>query len=287
MKRTIITLVLPLSFLIQSCSAMEQQEGETEILSMDEAAGEQKVKKQAAEASQEMQIPLIHKAVEDEDFAQIQQLIEKKVSLNRRDGKLQTALHRAVRLGNVDIAQLLLENKAEASLQDDEGDTPLHIATRQNAVLMAIILMTFNASVDARNNEGEAAMHIAARKDCPSIVDLLLQAGASPDLKTDTKGGITAFEIAKQNGNTDIMLQLRAASRIAKTELEKGTFTGYAKQGAIKATNVLLRDPQIQQGILRGFLVVARGTLNLTLRTAARTVRYAQNRYAQSKCEIL
>jgi len=261
MNKTIIALAFSLSFFLQPCSAMEQK---------------------VEPVNHEIQIPPIHKAVEDRKIEAINALIAQHGSLNQRDDRQQTALHRAVRMDNLDIAQLLLENRAEASLQDNEGNTPLHIAVRQNAVGMAILLMTFNATVNTRNNEGKTVLHIAATSSCDSLVDLCLQGGASPDIRIDAKDGKTAFEIAKQKGDKLIMSMMKEASKRAQSEFEKGTFTSYAKQGVFKATEVILRDPQIQKDIMSGLLIVARGTLRLAARGAVRSCGYVQ-----SKCIIL
>lgn len=259
MKKTIITLAFPLLFFIQPCLAMNQDE-----------------------IVQEKQIPLIHKAVEDEDKTELLQLIAKGVSLNRRDGRQQTALHRAVRIGNREIVHTLLSQGAEPSLQDADGNTPMHIAAEMSAILTAISLLThdFNVVVDIRNAKGEAPIHIAARKNDPCLLALLLQAGASPDLKRED--GVTAYEIAAQNGNNDIMLALKKASSAAKEELETGTVRGYARQGVFRATTAIMNDPQIQQGIMRGFLRVSRGALLLAWKGVETT-----ETYVQSKCEIL
>jgi len=60
---------------------------------------------------------------------------------NLQDKQGQSALHYAVRGGNLLIVKLLLKNGANINLQDYEGTTPLYLATQGNFVAIANLLL--------------------------------------------------------------------------------------------------------------------------------------------------
>ena len=70
----------------------------------------------------------------------------------------QTALHEAVNQNDPAIAQLLIEAGADVNAQDAEGNTPLHVATRKDAAAFAELLVAHGADVAKTNARGETAV---------------------------------------------------------------------------------------------------------------------------------
>lgn len=113
-----------------------------------------------------------------------------------------TALHTAVRKGNMAQVNGLFEAGARANVQDPDGVTPLHRAASQDDLAMAELLLKHYADPNITNREGWNPLHVATHKQHAKMVELLLTYKAEPDLRT--MDGATPMHIAAQRGNLEI-----------------------------------------------------------------------------------
>jgi ankyrin repeat protein len=95
-----------------------------------------------------------------------------------------TALHYAVRSGDLPLIRLLLESGADVEASDLDGWTPLlHLAkTRAKVDHVAVLdlLVAHGANLDARTTTGETLLYFATRQHQSDVVRWLLEHGADP-----------------------------------------------------------------------------------------------------------
>ena len=89
-----------------------------------------------------------------------------------------TALHIAVRKGNIVIVQFLLRNKKViVNAQDACGYTPLHDACSRKNYQVCLLLLKYGAAIDIQTVENVTPIHIAATYGDVRILELLLDKG--------------------------------------------------------------------------------------------------------------
>ncbi len=142
--------------------------------------------------------------------------------LNAVDGGLDlpnqngdTALHLAVRYGDLDTASQLLKKKALLDLLNQRGYSPLHIAIMKRNIDMTALLISCGANLNLQNQNGLAPLHIAATKGFEEIVDRLIQAGA--DVNLQTMQGSSPLHLASYHGRADVIRLLLATPGINTT----------------------------------------------------------------------
>jgi ankyrin repeat protein/predicted Ser/Thr protein kinase len=149
----------------------------------------------------------------------VQILIDARASLEAKDSRGRTALHRAaaegrtnvaglllnsgalanpktldgatplayaVEFGKMPVVQLLIAHNAQVDLADASGTTPLMIASEGTASLpnnapMVGALLTAGAHVDALDTRGRSALYRASAEPRPDAVRLLLEHKAKPN----------------------------------------------------------------------------------------------------------
>ncbi len=126
-----------------------------------------------------------------------------------------TALHLAVRFGQMEVARLLLGRGADpnaVSLTDDRV-TPLHGAVTTKHRDTTALLLALGASPNSVQKGGWTPLHAAARNGDEAIVDMLLLRGADPTRASND--GHTAIDLAEQNGFGALasVMRLAAAKR--------------------------------------------------------------------------
>jgi hypothetical protein len=133
--------------------------------------------------------------------------------------RLNTALHRAARDGDVSVVQNLLDKGADVDAVDMVGpyaDTALMIACRHGHRDVARVLLAAHADPNHREGiddagTGETPLMYAARRGDAELTQMLLDAGA--DVNAVSKLGHTALSNARWNGDeTTIDLLLRAGA---------------------------------------------------------------------------
>ncbi|ETN15448.1 TKL protein kinase [Phytophthora nicotianae INRA-310] len=102
-----------------------------------------------------------------------QLLVEPNVDIDYPNHWGETALSRAVFIGNERIAKLLLDEGAKVDLADEDGDTPLHVSVISGRLDLAYLLLENGADVMVKNKSGNTVQDLAhkyGRKDFVAIL---------------------------------------------------------------------------------------------------------------------
>ncbi|GAB1315471.1 hypothetical protein MFIFM68171_05681 [Madurella fahalii] len=141
-------------------------------------------------------------------------------TLDAQDDAGNTALHLAIRFGNVEVAEILLKHGASASLANKRGETPWHwlISLKEKDVKMLAFLMMDDADglkscALARNSQhdqysvahGGTPLHWAVDMRLRGMATTLLQHGADPLLEYR---GVSPLGLAIQMNTAELLEDL-------------------------------------------------------------------------------
>mmetsp|Transcript_55 Transcript_55/g.92 ORF Transcript_55/g.92 Transcript_55/m.92 type:complete len:251 (-) Transcript_55:170-922(-) len=142
----------------------------------------------------------LHKAVENEQTALVQWLLEQGVMPNVKDTHGVTPLHVAAIKGYVSLVQLLLDSdNTVKKVTDANGDTAVHWACTKGHLEVLDLLLSRGAALDVSNKQGWTALHRASYNGRPEVLERLLNAGAS--LHAVNQDGNTALHLAAHNNH--------------------------------------------------------------------------------------
>ena len=142
---------------------------------------------------------VLHSAAQYSTPEVIAALIAKGARVGSRNKDGATALHAAVKSGNVG-AFAVLSKKIDINARDKDGDTMLHYwagYSGNRAILDA--LLTTGAKINARNKKGNAPLHYAILTNQQQAVLLLLENGA--DAGISNAEGKTPLVLADENAD--------------------------------------------------------------------------------------
>lgn len=182
------------------------------------------------------------KAVNNNNAATVQSLLQRGMDPNTRDESGQPALTLALRGEAFPVAEALLASpQLDLEATNAAGETPLMMAALKgqtewvqrllargakvqragwSPVLYAAsgpdsravaLLLDKGAPVDARSPNGTTPLMMAARYGAEPSVDLLLQRGADPKLKNDRQ--LSAADFARQGGREALAQRLERLQR--------------------------------------------------------------------------
>jgi ankyrin repeat protein len=117
-----------------------------------------------------------------------------------------TPLALACTNGNTDLVEQLLDAGADPNAALRGGETALMTASRTGRVGPVKALLARSADVNARERKGQTALMWAAAEGHTPVVDMLLEAGA--DYRTTLPSGFTALLFAIREGRTETALRL-------------------------------------------------------------------------------
>jgi ankyrin repeat protein len=123
-----------------------------------------------------------------------QLLLKTGANIDTRTTLGSTPLHSAVEGGHVGIVQMLLSHGADVNVEDNRGWMPIHMAALDGLREIVLILLEHGALVNATNNFDQTPFHWAAWSENAKMVDLLLQKGA--DIDAMNGNGETALHYA-------------------------------------------------------------------------------------------
>ena len=116
-------------------------------------------------------------AIQTGDAAMLRRLSDAGAAAAVSDAAGDTALHYAVRRGNLSVVKAMLaKNPVDAT--NKARETPLFIAVRRNQAAVAAALVGAKANVAAANAKGETAMDAACLAGSRDVLDVLADAGA-------------------------------------------------------------------------------------------------------------
>ncbi|KAK2028623.1 ankyrin [Colletotrichum zoysiae] len=110
----------------------------------------------------------------------------------------ETALHLAVRSGEVEMVHLLLRHGANTNIQDKRGDAAIHVALGESGCPTVQLLLKYDANLHLQNHAGDMAIHIASRIENISVLESLIQQGGDINAKDRHLNGMTALHYAAQ-----------------------------------------------------------------------------------------
>ncbi|RDD44631.1 Transient receptor potential cation channel subfamily A member 1 [Trichoplax sp. H2] len=106
----------------------------------------------------------LHYAIETEASNIVTYLLESNCNLNIGDNNGVTALHTAVKVGNLSLVQILLaEESINVNCVDNQGMAPLHLAAVTNKELICSELLTANAIVFIEDDDHMTPVAYAAK----------------------------------------------------------------------------------------------------------------------------
>jgi len=138
------------------------------------------------------------KAIGEQDYAKVRELMAKCRCPNTRNVDGDPALLLAAQSGSLEIAEFFLKQGANPNARSrNSGMTALMEFARDDNVAGVELLVGHGADLDAADNTGEAAVIHAVRGRARRVLPILLKKGANPDLANYQ--GQTALEIARAN----------------------------------------------------------------------------------------
>lgn len=145
-------------------------------------------------------------AVRDRDGDKATEILNTRPTVvNTRNAKGETALNIVLSRSDDLWTGFLIGNGADPNLQDGRGDTPLIAAARVGYTDAIETLLKHGAKVDLANRMGETPLIIAVQQREIEAVKLLLARGANPD-KADSAAGYSARDYAKRDTRTPQIL---------------------------------------------------------------------------------
>lgn len=124
----------------------------------------------------------------------------------------ETALMIAAENGSRRLVQLLLSAGARVNATDAEGSTPVIRAAGNGHLSVVKVLLAAGANVNVSQDGRSLLMHIVDSGDMLTA-EMLLAAGA--DVNYRSERGVTALDVARQNGNQDLeMLLIQAGAEL-------------------------------------------------------------------------
>jgi hypothetical protein len=119
-----------------------------------------------------------------------------------------------------DMARAILGHGADVNARNPiGGETALHCAVRAGDLEMVVLLLSYRASVDLRTAEGTSALHVAARvHQRGACAQVLLDAGANIEAQDGDKKTPLATAIASSNTWLVLKLLVHGANVLASAK---------------------------------------------------------------------
>lgn len=170
-------------------------------------------------------LPEVVAAAKSGDEAAVTALLQKHAAVRSAEPDGTTALHWAVRSGNMTIAGLLLRAGADASAMNRYGITPLSLAASAGNAPMIGILLKAGADVkkaDASLPDGEKLLMLAARTDGVEAVEALERAGLNVNAAEPRTGTTALMWAAMENRPFVVRSLLKSGAAIDQRSVIPG-----------------------------------------------------------------
>ncbi|MEE2669221.1 MAG: ankyrin repeat domain-containing protein [Gemmatimonadota bacterium] len=151
-------------------------------------------------------------AAQRRDLEAVRQLLRQGADVNAAQGDGMTALHWAVRNGDLELGKTIVYAGGDVQAGTRIGRyTPLHMAARSADVGLVILLLEANADPNAKTtNSGATPLHLAAASGDPRVVTELIQGGATVDVR-ETAWSQTSLMFAAANNRVGAIQALLAS----------------------------------------------------------------------------
>ncbi|QEG39643.1 ankyrin repeat domain-containing protein [Roseimaritima ulvae] len=154
-------------------------------------------------------VTALHQAVRDGDLSKVQELIEAGADVDAATRYQITPLSIAITANQPEITQRLLQAGADVKQRLPAEETLLMLAARVGNRATVAALLDHGAEVNAQQQAGQTALMWAAAAGHADVVELLIERGADPDVTLES--GFTAFRFAAREGHIDVVQRLLAA----------------------------------------------------------------------------
>ncbi len=154
-----------------------------------------------------------------------------------------TALHWAVRNGNIEIVDILLKGGADINKGDQAGKTALSHAAESGKVDLTRKLIESGADVNKRDLVGGNSVLWAAGLGNAETLAIVVEAGGNVDVKDIN--GLTPLQWAAQTGKTDSMkILIDGGANVNATDGLNGesVLMRAARSGKVESINLLLEN---------------------------------------------
>ena len=142
-------------------------------------------------------------------------------ALEIKDQDKKTALHLAVKAGNLEVVQILSKaDKIDLTIKDIYGDTALHLTVKYGFFELTKELINANAHLNLKNKRGYTALHLAVKYGFFELTKELIDASA--DLNLKNKRGYTALHLASKYGFLELIKELINANANLNLKNERG-----------------------------------------------------------------
>nr|CAD7205019.1 unnamed protein product [Timema douglasi] len=148
----------------------------------------------------------LHAAVRGGQLEVVQLLVKRNAHINCKDVHGYTALKYCVRDGRLDVLEFLVKNKGDINQSDENQVNLLHHASRAGQLDSVKYLLSLGIDINSRDRLGFTALHHAIRNSNLHIVTYLTEANADVNLP-DNSGQSPLIEAAKY-GKLDIVKYL-------------------------------------------------------------------------------
>ena len=193
-----------------------------------------------------------------ETAADVEQLIHAKQNSGENgywQPPTRSALHAAVRYGNLDLVKYLHEEQQmdiNYVGQEVSNDTPLHEAAQYEQVEVARYLLAHGAEVQSKADHGFEPLHSAVVADSIEMVELLLENGADINALTTAAKNPLHFSVQSHTANLAMVeLLVARGAKIDQVDNYGKTPLDLAKQEA----KVFLYDKAVEQDLAMEILI--------------------------------
>src|SRR5438874_1723811 len=207
-------------------------------------------------------------AVQRDDKAAVRSLVADRANINVPQSDGTTALHWAVRHGDLTTADLLIKAGADVKAANRYGLTPIQLAAGNGHAAMIEKLLAAGVDPSFANPGGETVLMRASRTGNMDAIRLLLARGANVNAK-ESERGQTALMWAVLENHADVvkLLLARGADMNAKTTARtiKGEYTP-ARAGAASGNGIIRQRalPTADGGMTALLFAVRDGNMPMT-----------------------
>jgi len=199
-------------------------------------------------------------AVERSDRASIRRLLRQRTDVDAAQADGMTALHWAVRLGDLETTKGLIAAHAQVGVTNQYGVTPLSLACQDGNKAIVELLLERGADPNTTIRGGETVLMTAARTGKPGPVVALLKHGAAVNARERRRQ--TALMWAAAEGNAEVVQTLiNAGAEVGATLPDSGFSPLHfaARDGRSEVVRVLLKAGAEVNGVMEPRKVTGKG----------------------------
>ena len=145
---------------------------------------------------------MLHAAASAGQLACIDLLV-KRVNVDEKDKRGDTALHWSCARGNMDVIKKLIEHGASINMKNNNAATAIYNACYNGHNTAVDFLIQRGASLSIQNAAGDTPLHVAISFNQLSIVDSLVKNGARTDIRNNE--GKLAIEMTNNAAVREVM----------------------------------------------------------------------------------